>query len=375
MTNDFTRRFVLWIGGIWSVKNPLQVIDIARQLPELDFVVIGPSKDRALLEEFMRRKTANVRYLGAITGEAKTDLIRNCSAGLSTSLRETFGWVPFEFLNEGKPIICPPLDSFRELYGALPDYATTTADFVNQLKRLRKNGFRTSVDAKALKKFREKYSLVKAADSIIRKLSSRSITILARDTDPVSDYVTGFLLVDWQLWRNIHDRGIELRIISNGSKFAIHFGLTKQTSVIPRIALLLKDKAEKLEGATRMSTILVRKSLRLIIYVIEPMSYVHTLIRQRAISKIILADGYAQIAAAILAKMFFRTKVVCLLHDDAFYRDIWDANSPLVWRIFSAALTWSLIRYADRIIVVSDTLRREILHFYPHSEKISLLWS
>lgn len=372
---EFTRRFVLWIGGIWSVKNPLQVIDIARQMPEVDFAVIGPSKDKALFERFMKEKTANVHYLGTITGDSKTALIRACAVGLTTSVRETFGWVPFEFLREGKPVVCRPLESFRELYGDLPFYATTTDDFVGQLKKLQKNEFKATLDAEAILRFQEKYSFVKAADATIRKLSHRSITIFACDIDLASDYVTGFLMVDWQLWRNIYDRKLELRIISNGVKFAALFGLKEQTTVIPRAVLILKDRGEELEGTTRISTILSRKMLRFVISFLEPISYVYSLTRRRALSEFILAEGYPQIAAAILTKLIFRTRTACLLHDDSFYREIWYTNRPFLWRVFNAALTWGILRYVDRIIVVSPMLREQILRFYSHPEKISLLWS
>ena len=344
-------------------------------MPELNFVLIGSSRDKELLRRFLTDKPPNVEYLGSVTGDPKIELIRKCSAGLSTSVRETFGWVPFEFFKEGKTVVCPPIRSFKELYGDMPIYARTTEDFVNELKKLEKHDFHFSIDTKKLRRFEETYSLSKAADATVRKLSNRSITVLTRDTELPSDYVAGFLLVDWQLWRNIFDRNIDLRIISNGHKFAIQFGLGDQTSEIPRTVRILEARAERLEATEELSSTIARKIIRLVVYMVEPVCYVYSLMRRRAFSEFVLADGYAQITAAILTKLLFRIRAACLLHDDDFYRDISDQRLPLMWRILNAVLTRMLFRYVDQIIVVSSTLREEVAKFCPRPERITLLWS
>jgi hypothetical protein len=365
----------LWIGGIWSVKNPLQIIDIAKEVPDLNFLVVGSSRDPPLLKRFMEQKTTNVHYLGPVTDPLKTTLIRKCSVGLATSRRETFGWTPLEFLKEGKPVVCPPLRAFKEIYGDLLFYAHTTGEFVERMKELQENDFRTAFDEKAVLDLQRKYSFDKAADFIMRKLSAGQITILARDTSTRSDYVAGFFLVDWKLWKSMHDEGADLWIISDGTKYATEFGLSERIFLISSRLVSLREKTKELEQATRRLEILNRKLMRLALFVMEPLSYVYSYLRhpQRTSSEVILAEGRSQIAAAIILKLVFRLKTACLLHDDNFYLEIWEDNVPVLAKIFNAIFVRSL-RNIDHLIVVSEMLRKEVLLFYPYPDRVTVMW-
>lgn len=365
---------MLWIGGIWSGKNPLQVNEIANELPDVDFVVVGPSRDNDLLERFKREKPSNVHYLGAVVGARKTSLIRKSSAGLSTSIKETFGWVPFEFLREGKPVICHPLDAFKELYGNLLIYAGTTADFVGQVQRLRRNRFKASFDRRALLEFQEKYSMEKAADAIVRKCSGKSLTVFAIDTNQASDYVSGLFLVDWQLWRSICDKGIKFSIISNGSRFADRFRLRERTTLIPSALLLMEERIVHLDAENRKGAAITRKLLRFLVYTLEPLCYVFSFMKHDPSSEAILSEGHAQAAAAVAAKLLLRRKVMCLFHDERLFTEPWDMSRPFMVRVFSTILSRFLIRYADQVLVVSGTLRNQILRFHIDPGRVSLLW-
>ena len=371
---SFARPFALWIGGIWSGKNPLQLIEIAKQLPHLDFVVVGPSRDRELLEEFNKEKPPNVYYLGAVIGAKKIDLIRKCATGISTSLRETFGWVPFEFLSEGKPVICHPLPAFKQLYRNLPIYANTTADFVRQIRVLQRSNFKTHFDRGDLLAFQERYSVEKAADAMVRRCSGRSMSVFAIDTDLSSDYVSGLFLVDWQLWKSICDKGIEFGIISNGKRYATEFRLTERTTLIPAALLLVKEKIEYLDGSNEIGAIMVRKLLRFLAYTLEPLSYVFSFVRYASSSEVILSEGHAQAAAAIAAKLLLRKRAMCMFHDNRLFMEPWDASRPFMVRVFSAILSRFVIRFADRVVVVSETLREQIVRFKLDPGRVGLLW-
>jgi glycosyltransferase involved in cell wall biosynthesis len=89
------RPFVLWIGVLHALKRPLQVIDIAKMIPEIDFVMIGWTEDKSIAARLEIEKPTNLYYLGVVSNDLKRDLIEKCSAGLTTSEYEGFGLTPF----------------------------------------------------------------------------------------------------------------------------------------------------------------------------------------------------------------------------------------------------------------------------------------
>jgi len=343
----------------------------------MDFKVIGSlsPRDKALLDRFLSEKPPNVYYLGPATGRLRQELVQQCSVGLTTSTRETFGWVPFEFITQGKPIIGPPLRSFKEIYGDLVIYATTTNGFIERLRELRKNRFRPNFGKDAILQLKNKYDLSKAAERILESIRSDSLTIFTRDTSSRSTYIAGFHLVSWRLWKRIEEKGARLQIVSNGNKYAAVFHLESCATSVPNWILFLKDKMNSLEETTQPLELVHRKILRAITLLLEPLWFVFSYIgiRKRMRSEWILAEGDPQMLAAVLLKFVFGSKIACLLHDDPFYRTIWQREAPLAIRIYNLVINTSL-RKIDNIIVVSKMLQQELLNFYPHRERVIVMW-
>jgi len=370
-----SRRFALWIGGIGPLKNPLEVAKIAAALPDIDFVMIGSAWDRPLLDRLNRDSTPNLFYLGPLVGSAKTALIRKCSVGISTSAYETFGWPPLEFLAEGKPVLAYPLKAFKEIYGDLITYCDDTNQLVQRLRELINHGFRANIDQEAVRRLLSTYNFDRAASKIISFLGSPSFTIFTRDVAIGSDWVAGFHIVNWQLWKSMAERASRVRILSDGIQYSRDFGLQESTKFTLGSALLLvKDGLRALENSPRMLVKLRRKALRLTLLVMEPALFVFYYLRKirEVRAPWIIAAGQSQILAAVMLKQLLRLRVACILHD-ARFASYPLTSQPFLFRIYQVVFARSL-RFVDWVMVVSNVVLEELVGSCPYLDNIRVIW-
>lgn len=367
------RPYALWIGVIESHKRPLDVLELASALPEMDFLMIGAPNDRRIVDRLVTAKLSNLQYLGSVSDRLKADLIRKCSVGITTSRYEGFGWTPFEFLAAHKPVLARPINVFKEIYGNSLIYASNAGEFTQHLRILYRTGFQFRIDKDAIQEFRNTYNFTRAASSILGEFG-RSFTILARDLPLNSELIMGAYLVSWSLWRALVDRGDHVRIISDGSKFTTRFGLLGQTLLVGRSLMPLKTKHHALNESNNLHDKACRKISNLILLLLEPLCFVEGYAKNRKAmpSGFILAGDESQLFAAVILKWMLDQKIVFLLHDARFYGFIWSSPS-LLQRIWYLLFTHCL-NYVDNVVVVSKTTRTELCTFYSHPERISLLW-
>jgi len=374
MRADAKRPFALWIGVLTALKSPLEMIDIARAIPEMDFAMIGSTwaTEKHIADQLVAEKPANLFYLGPVSNRLKKDLIQKCSVGLTTSKYEGFGLTPMEFLAAGKPVVGYPLKVFKEVYGDLVIYANNVSDFVEHVRHLRIGGFEVDISEDAVCERQKKYSLRRAARKIMRTLGLESLVIFARDADVDSDCITGFHLVEWELWQILRDSGVDLRVFANGRKFSREFNMTDRTLQVGKILSRLRKDTGGLGGSIR---VLGRRIASLLLRLAEPWCYVCQYIVRRAEfpSEFIIATGESQIIAGIIVKMIFRLKLACLIHDVYFYRAIWGQELSFLMKIYYLVFTYSL-RYVDRILLVSRTMLEEVSTFHPHHDRLKVMW-
>jgi hypothetical protein len=375
---DAKRPFALWIGVLTALKSPLEMIDIARAIPEMDFVMIGSTwaTEKYIANQLVAEKPANLHYLGPVSNRSKRDLIQKCSVGLTTSKYEGFGLTPFEFLTAGKPVLSYPLKVFKEVYGDLIIYANNVSDFVKHIRHLRVSGFEVDISQDTVCERQKRYSLHRAARNIMNMFELESLVIFTQDVDIDSDCIAGFYLVQWKLWQILRDSGVDLRVFANGRKFSREFNMTDRTF---RVGGILFQLGKETGGARARGLgsirVLRRKIASLFLHLAEPWCYVCQYIIRRAElhSRFIIATGQPQIFAGIIVKTIFRLKLACLIHDAYFYRAISARDLSFPMKVYNLVFTHSL-RYVDRIVLVSKTMLEEISTFYPHHDRLMVMW-
>jgi len=372
------RPFALWISPLTPPKSPLEVIDIARAIPEMDFVMLGWGSDKLILNRLVTEKPSNLYYLGPVPDGLKCELIQKCSVGLTTSKYEGFGMTPLEFLVAGKPVLAYPLQVFKEIYGSLVTYVCNVAGFVSHLKSLYEKGFHASIKRSEINRLQDKYDLGKAVLRIIRQLKLRSLTIFAQDAPGGSDSISGFYQMQWRLWQMIRNNGIDLRILARGNKFSTKFSLADRTVQIGQSLLLMEDRISVLEQSTKLLDRMKSKLLEIGLTLLEPLCYVHGYIVRmgKASSKYVIAIGYSQIFAASILKFIFRFKLACVIFDARFcdvHALALEGRQSFPLRAYYLLFAFCL-RCADRIMLVSQAIADELLSFYPHEDRLFVIW-
>ncbi len=110
------KPYVVWVAVLRELKRPDLLIEIARQAPDLRFVVCGgPTNFQAAPSYGERIVTAlqalsNVEYLGQTDPEKTLQLIADASVFLSTSDEEGFPSVFLEAWTAGTPVVSLKID-------------------------------------------------------------------------------------------------------------------------------------------------------------------------------------------------------------------------------------------------------------------------
>jgi glycosyltransferase involved in cell wall biosynthesis len=146
--------YVSWIGWLRQIKRPHLLIEIARALPHVRFVVCGPVMDfgpdmdygRQIVEEF--KTLPNIDYRGYVDREETQRIIAQSNLLLSTSIGEGFPNTFLEAWISGVPVMSTELDpgSVIEKYNtgvvvtSVADTVTAIADLYDHPERMKTMG-------------------------------------------------------------------------------------------------------------------------------------------------------------------------------------------------------------------------------------------
>jgi glycosyltransferase involved in cell wall biosynthesis len=114
-------RYVAWVAMLRQHKRPDVLIEIARKLPAIRFVVCGgpstlmsaPDYSERIINEL--RKTANIEYLGQVPPDKAQQLIAEAALLLSTSDTEGFPNTFVQAWSSGTPVVSLKIDPDRNI--------------------------------------------------------------------------------------------------------------------------------------------------------------------------------------------------------------------------------------------------------------------
>jgi len=102
-------RYVLWVGGFWRLKRPEMFAELARRLPEYEFVMVGgPSVDgEQLFEEIVARARdlPNLRLTGPIPYKETARYLDETKVLVNTSHAEGFPNTYLQAWIRGMPVV------------------------------------------------------------------------------------------------------------------------------------------------------------------------------------------------------------------------------------------------------------------------------
>jgi glycosyltransferase involved in cell wall biosynthesis len=102
-----SRPMLLAIGRLDPQKRPWVICELARRIPEIDFILAGSSNVPAVVEPLIDRyrKLPNLQFTGPVFDEKKEALFSECSAFLNTSIHEGLPVTFLEAFSYGKCVI------------------------------------------------------------------------------------------------------------------------------------------------------------------------------------------------------------------------------------------------------------------------------
>lgn len=104
----FVKQKVIWVGRLHKVKRIEWLIQIARQLTNITFEVIGPvDGDSVYIDSVLQdlNNTENITYLGKVSRSNMPYIYQNCSLLCSTSIAEGFPNTYLEAWSYGVPVV------------------------------------------------------------------------------------------------------------------------------------------------------------------------------------------------------------------------------------------------------------------------------
>ena len=164
---SFESRQVLTVCRVHPRKNLETLIEVARRLPDISFIVAGNySRDKVyyetLLAQATRMQVGNVHFLGEVDDTALQRLYSESTLFFLPSSHEMFGLVFGEALSYGLPVVAPRHTAVPEAVGAdsgflyEPDDLDGCAQGIKELVSSREHWTALSSRAKAF--MRERYA-------------------------------------------------------------------------------------------------------------------------------------------------------------------------------------------------------------------------
>lgn len=166
------REYVLWVGRMArEQKRPERYLELARALPNVSFVMVGPPNDdeEAYFEE-LRESAAgieNLRFVGFVPPDEVDDYYRRASVLVNTSEAEGFPNTFLEAWRYGTPVVSLTYDLDGKLDdGTLGRHSGSMESLVDDVAELAANeSERAELGWRAREYVEERYSMTAFVDA------------------------------------------------------------------------------------------------------------------------------------------------------------------------------------------------------------------
>lgn len=133
------KDYVLWVGNFRTVKNPMMVVEVARLLPQITFLVIGAPNDLKLYEQVQaeaNKDVPNVKLLGGKPFREMNVYYENAKVLICTSEREGFPNTFLQAWSLNKPVVSTVDPSGLIEHHQLGYHCTNVEKFAESINRL-----------------------------------------------------------------------------------------------------------------------------------------------------------------------------------------------------------------------------------------------
>ena len=169
-------HFILYVGGIREVKNPLFFKSLAEQMPDHQFVMIGEKLDgEGFRSAYQTGIPKNLHLMGSIRHGEVLDAMAACKAYVLTSKKEATPITLLEAMALSKPVVAPDHTGPRDVLAGSdagflyrPD---SLDDAVNKVKQALDS---RTVGQAARERIEQKYDIskqIRKLDDLYRSLS------------------------------------------------------------------------------------------------------------------------------------------------------------------------------------------------------------
>jgi 1,2-diacylglycerol-3-alpha-glucose alpha-1,2-galactosyltransferase len=142
LKHQFNRFTVLGVGQVQQRKGVLDFIEVAKALPDIDFVWAGGFSFKGLtsgyddLKKVMDNPPRNVRFLGIVARDTMKELYKACDLFFLPSFDELMPMSVLEAAISDKPILLRDLTLYEPVFFEHYLKAHSVAEFVKMIKHL-----------------------------------------------------------------------------------------------------------------------------------------------------------------------------------------------------------------------------------------------
>ncbi|MBE6138311.1 MAG: glycosyltransferase family 4 protein [Firmicutes bacterium] len=167
---DNDKFVVLGVGQVQTRKGVLDFIEVAKKLPDMQFVWCGGFSFGAITDGYEELKKVyenppkNVKFLGIIPREQMNDMYNMADVLFMPSYNELFPMSILEAVNSEKPLLLRDLDLYKDILFKKYISGKNNKQFVTQLKKLEDDKAfykEESIHSKEINQFYSKENVLK----------------------------------------------------------------------------------------------------------------------------------------------------------------------------------------------------------------------
>ncbi len=160
------KKYALYIGRIKKTKGIWELIEAARKLPEVEFLLIGEGPDYEIYKDYIRdNKIQNIKFSGLIYGEKKLLYLSACDCLVLPSYTEGAPVVLMEAIARNLPVVATDVGGVRKMIENRREGIIINVKSSEEIIKALKEVF--TWEKKDIKKYAEKYKWKKIIEKTV----------------------------------------------------------------------------------------------------------------------------------------------------------------------------------------------------------------